>query len=329
MFLYNPTAGRIPVRYFVTAAARMLSRTGWEVEARASRSGEHATELARRAAEDGFHVVFAVGGDGTIRRAASGLAGARTALGILPAGTMNVFGRELGLRHFTWYRLWALNQNVRKLAAATVHQVDLGYCGAEHFLLWLGIGLDALTIRQLEPRPRLDKFVTIPHYAAQAVWNATQWHGQEMAFNADGQEISGQFILAVISNIRRYMGGMVIISPEARLDDGEMDLWLFSGEHFVDTARHAAALSTQRHTQSLGVRRIPFRELEIEGRSPLTIQMDGDPAGGLHRANVGVLPGAIRLLVPPRSPIFATQLNEAGGVPLIQTVGTVAPRMAS
>jgi YegS/Rv2252/BmrU family lipid kinase len=329
MFLYNPTAGRIPVRYFVGVAARMLRRTGWRVEARASRSADHATQLARRAAADGFHVVFAIGGDGTVRRVASGLAGTRTALGILPAGTMNVFGRELGLRYFTWYRLWALSQNVRKLAAGSVYNMDVGRCGNDHFLLWLGAGLDALTIRQLEPRPRLDKFVTIPHYVAQAVWNATQWHGQEMAFIADGQEIQGQFILAVVSNIRRYMGGLVILSREARLDDGEMDLWLFSGEDFADTARHAAALSTQRHTQSLGVRRIPFHQLQIESPSPITIQMDGDPGPSLERAEIEVLPGSLRLLVPPRSPIFASQLREAGGVPLFEGSGTVAAHIAS
>jgi YegS/Rv2252/BmrU family lipid kinase len=318
MFLYNPTAGRIPVRYFVASSARMLRRMGWRVEARGSRSAEHATELARRAAADGVEVVFAIGGDGTIRRVASGLVGSRTALGILPAGTMNVFGRELGLRPFTWFRLWAMSRNVRKLASARVFRMDVGRCGDEHFLLWLGIGLDALTIRQIEPRPRLDKFVTIPHYAAQAVWNATQWRGQEISFLVDGREISGNFLLVVMSNIRKYVGGLVTLSPDARLDDGEMELWLFSGEGFVDTARHAAALTVQQHENSLGVERVPFRWLRLESKSAVPVAMDGDPEPTLTQAEVEVLPSALRLLVPARSPAFAGRLTESDGMPLLE-----------
>ena len=324
MFLYNPTAGRIPARYFVSIAARGLRRSGWRVEARATRSGEHASELARQAAEDGMDVVFGIGGDGTLRRVASGLVGSRTALGVLPAGTMNVFGRELGLPAFTWYRLWAMGRNVNQLAAARVYRMDVGRCGNEHFLLWLGLGLDALTIRQLEPRPRLDKFVTIPQYAAQAVWNATQWHGQEISFIADGRQFSGNYILVVVANIGKYMGGLVTLSPEAKLDDGEMDLWLFSGEDFVDTARHAAALSVRRHEQSVGVERVPFRWLRVESRGPVPAAMDGDPSPGLERAEVEVLPAALRLLVPARSPAFKGRLRKAEGMPLLEGSRTVA-----
>jgi len=316
LLLYNPTAGRIPVRYFVRDAASVLRRLGWQTETRASESAAHATEIALQAAEEAYDVVFAIGGDGTIRRVAAGLAGSRTALGILPAGTMNVFAPELGLRSFSWHRPWALGVNVRKLALSHAYDVDMGRCAGDDFLLWAGIGLDAMTVKQLEPRPRLDKFVTIPHYAAQAVWNAAQWHGQEMRFRADGREIEGRFILAVVANIRKYMGGLVTISPEAKLDDGEMDLWLFSGADIVDTARHVVDMATQRHTQSLNVERVPFRSLSIESDSPLSIQVDGDPVMSRERAELQVLPRCLRLLVPAQSPAWLRQLRTAAGTPI-------------
>jgi YegS/Rv2252/BmrU family lipid kinase len=313
LLLYNPTAGRVPMRYFVASAVRTLQGMGWEAEMSASRSGVDGTEIARQAAEDGVDVVFAVGGDGTIRGVAAGLAGSRTALGILPAGTMNVFAFELGLRPFTWYRLWAMTANARKLAAARAYDVDVGRCGKEEFLLWAGIGLDAVTIQQLEPRPRLDKFFTIPHYAAQVVWNAAQWHGLDMRFRADGEDFSGRFLLAVVANIRKYMGGYVTISPNARLDDGEMDLWLFSGEHIGDTARHLVDMATQRHPTSVKVQRVPFRHLEVESDTPYSIQMDGDPAPGFKRVEIDVLPRCLRLLVPEQSPAFMGQLQRGSG----------------
>lgn len=316
LLLYNPTAGRVPMRYFVARAVRVLRGMGWQAEMSASRSGVDGTGIARQAAEDGVDVVFAVGGDGTIRGVASGLTGSRTALGILPAGTMNVFALELGLRPFTWHRLWAMTANVRKLAAARAYDVDLGRCGSDQFLLWAGIGLDALTIQQLEPRPRLDKFFTIPHYAAQVVWNAAQWHGLDMRFRADGEDFSGRFLLAVVANIRKYMGGYVTISPNARLDDGEMDLWLFSGDHLGDTARHLVDMATQRHPNSVNVQRVPFHHLEVECDAPYSIQMDGDPAPGFKRVEIDVLPRCLRLLVPERSPAFMGQLQRESGIPL-------------
>jgi diacylglycerol kinase family enzyme len=229
---------------------------------------------------------------------------------------MNVFALELGLRPFTWHRLWAMSANARKLAAARAYEVDLGRCGNEQFMLWAGIGLDALTVQQLEPRPRLDKFFTIPHYAARAVWNAAQWHGLDMRFRADGEAFSGRFILAVVANIRKYMGGLVTISPNARLDDGEMDLWLFSGDHMGDTARHLVDMATQRHPNSLKVQRIPFRHLEVECDTAYAIQMDGDPSPGLDRVDVEVLPRRLRLLVPEQSRAFAGQLQKESGIRL-------------
>jgi diacylglycerol kinase (ATP) len=101
LILYNPAAGRIPVSPFVHNAAKVLSRLGWDVDVEATQSGTQATGRAQQAAGQ-VEAVFAVGGDGTVGQIASGLAGSQTALGILPAGTMNVLGMEIGLQPFAW-----------------------------------------------------------------------------------------------------------------------------------------------------------------------------------------------------------------------------------
>jgi YegS/Rv2252/BmrU family lipid kinase len=319
LVLYNPAAGRIPVAPFVHNAAKALTRLGWQVELESTLSGTQTIERAKQAAGN-VDVVFAVGGDGTVGQVASGLAGTETALGILPGGTMNVFGVEIGLQPFAWNRLWALEENIRLLAHSPVHRVDIGCCNQRYFMMWSGMGLDAVTVGQIEPRLRVDKFFTVPIYAAQAVYNAATWKGQELHIWVDGQEIRGQYLMAVVSNIRKYIGGMVTISPDAFLDDGLMDLWLFPGSTMEETVRHALEVATMQHVSSKSIQRISFRKLRLESSSPIYLQMDGDPAPTSNRVEVEVLHRGLRLLVPEKSLFMLKDLkNKENNIP-------VAPR---
>ncbi len=298
LLIYNPAAGRVPLEWFVHRAYQMLLRLGWQVEVAATQSGVHATALAREAAKQGLDVAFAVGGDGTIGQVAAGLLGSQTALGILPAGTSNVLASDLGLVAFDWHRLWALEENVRCLAAARVLRADVGLCNERPFLLWAGMGLDALSIHKLEPRPRFEKFISVPVYAAQTIWNAAVWRGQNMAFEVDGVQVCGHYQLAVVTNIRSYLGGLAVLTPDACLDDGLMDLWLFQGANLGDALRHTFKMMSGLHLHSPDVARFTFRNLSVKFDAPLALQTDGDPAGSALQAHIAVLPDALRLLAP-------------------------------
>lgn len=300
VLIYNPAAGRIPVRPFVYRAARILRRAGWQVRITPTRSGDHAVELAKQVAGEA-DTVFAIGGDGTIGQVAAGLAGSSTALGILPAGTQNVMAGELGLRSFGWNRLWALDENIRQLMNAPVYNVDVGLCNGQSFLLWAGLGLDALTVHKVGPRMRFEKYLAMPQYAALTIWNATFWHGMDLQIHADGRLINGHYLLALVTNIRTYLGGLAQISPQACLDDGQMDLWLFSGENLGDAMRHAFGMIAGLHLTAGDALRVPFHKLELEASTPFFLQMDGEACGQTQRAEFAVVPRALKLLVPHKS----------------------------
>ena len=91
LVIYNPAAGRFPVKPFLKAIETELVKAGWRAEIVATQSGEHAVQLGRQAAAESYEAAFAVGGDGTVGQVASGLLGSETALGVLPAGTSNVW----------------------------------------------------------------------------------------------------------------------------------------------------------------------------------------------------------------------------------------------
>ena len=299
VIVYNPTSGRFSVKPFIKSAVNELESAGWNVEVAETKSGEHIIELAKQAATEKKDAVFAVGGDGTIGNVVNGLAGSETALGVLPAGTANVWSIELGLRPFAWTRPWVLRKNASILANAPRRAVDVGLCNQVYFMMWAGIGLDALTIQSLEPRIRLDKFFAMPEYAARTIWHAAQWSGLRIRLWADEHEVEGHFILAVATNIRHYMGGLSNLSPDAYIDDGLLDLWLFSGSNLGDALRHAYELWRGSHINSDATRRIPFRNLRVEADSEYWIQTDGEARGSVKIAQISVQPHALKLLMPP------------------------------
>src|SRR5258706_7175299 len=111
IIVYNPAAGRFSVKPFIKSAVKELESEGWQVEAAETRSGAHTIELAKQAAAEKRDAVFAVGGDGTIGNVVNGLVGSETALGVLPAGTANLWGYEFGVDSFLLDPSWTLRKD--------------------------------------------------------------------------------------------------------------------------------------------------------------------------------------------------------------------------
>jgi YegS/Rv2252/BmrU family lipid kinase len=302
LLIYNPVAGRYPSWLLTERAARLLQREGWLVEIETTQDGEHITQLARQAVQEKMEALFVAGGDGSVNRAVRGMVGSETALGVLPAGTANVFGQELGLPGLGFTRLMALEESAKRLAHARVCQVDIGLCNRIPFLLWAGVGLDGFVVHRIEPRSQWAKHFAAVQYAASAFWNARQWHGMDLQVKTNGSEISGHFVLAVVSNIHLYAGGLAELSPDARMDDGSMDLWLFEGERLEDTLLQAWDLLSGRHVQSERVSRIPFSQISLESEAPLYVQIDGEPEQGDRQINIEVVRHGLYILVPENTP---------------------------
>jgi len=300
--IYNPAAGRFPSRILTERAADVLRGYGWDMHLEQTQGGDHITQLAREAVAQSMDAFFIAGGDGSINNAVAGLVNSETSLGVLPAGTANVWSKEIGIPGLTWTRIMALEESARDLAKAAVRKVDVGYCNSTPFLLWAGVGLDAFIVHRIEPRSRWEKHFAIAHYASVAMQQASFWSGVNLQVSTDGKEISGHFILGVVSNIHLYAGGYAEISPHARLDDGEMDLWLFAGETLIETLRHAWNLWSGRHLYSDQAQCIPFRQLKLSSDSSLFVQVDGEPINSSTEVCIDVRPQALRVLVPENSP---------------------------
>ena len=136
MVIVNPTARKLPGRKRLHEARDWLDQRGWASEWLTTAAPGEATSLAADAATRGAPLLFVCGGDGTINEAVNGLAGSETALAVIPAGTVNLWAREVGL-------LAKPEEAVRLAVDGVRRRIDLGRVGDRHFLLMAGFGLDA------------------------------------------------------------------------------------------------------------------------------------------------------------------------------------------
>lgn len=205
--IYNPTAGSFPSSVLSQQIAEAVSDYGWDLEISLSQSGAHVTQLAAEAARREYKAVFVAGGDGTINSRLNGLVGTETALGVLPGGTANVFAQELGLTNLHFLRTNKMVDAARKLVEGCIQATDVGFCNGYPFLMWAGVGLDGFIIHRIEPRKPWEKQLSVLHYTSKAVWNLHFWGGIELNIDSGETHLSGDYLMAVASNIRLYVGG--------------------------------------------------------------------------------------------------------------------------
>src|SRR6202035_3554386 len=150
LIIVNPYATTVSDRLKNLVVYALRGR--YLVEAIDTEARDHATELCREAARDGYDVVVAFGGDGTVNEAANGLAGSDTALTCLPGGRTNVYCRMLGIPTDV---VDATEHLLRLADHWEPRSVDLGSAGNRKFLFSAGVGLDASVVEVVDAHPRL------------------------------------------------------------------------------------------------------------------------------------------------------------------------------
>lgn len=300
MLIFNPTAGSRNVRGEVEQVADFLKRQGWKIALRRTQGPGDATAFAREAVALGKQVTLVVGGDGTINEVVNGLADSEVAVGLLPAGTGNVWAMEMRLPIPSPIRWHTLLDATKSLVRGEVRSIDLGRVNDRYFLLWGGIGLDAQVTNRMEPRTRRTKKLGALAYAVTAFLVAKDFRGTRTRVMADGATIRTRSMLVIISNAQLY-ARIARIATRAYLDDGLLDVCVFKGSGLPMTLLHVVHILTERHLQDPRVSYLQARRVTIETRLPMPVQVDGDPIGTTP-VTFEAVPRALRIIVPPEVP---------------------------
>jgi YegS/Rv2252/BmrU family lipid kinase len=266
--------------------------------------------LTRRAVEQGVDLVLAAGGDGTVMACVTGLAGSRVPLAVLPGGTGNLLALNLELPHDLDGALdVALHGDRRELDVGALDG------GADRFVIMSGLGFDAAMLR--DANPTLKARIGALAYVLSGLRQLRRRPARFRIRLDDQPTITriGQGLL--IANLGRLQGGLAVV-PDARPDDGVLDVAVLGTRTPVDWLRLAAQvlLRRQRHGQvqqrqtsppgSAGPPWLPVelfraRRVEVDCDRPQPVERDGDPAGSTRRLVVEILPRALTLCVPGRA----------------------------
>jgi len=292
--IYNPSAGMRTARDDLNRAIDILRAHRWSVELVETFHIGDATRFAREAVEQKLDVVIAVGGDGTVNETANGLVDSETALGVLPLGTANVWAKEMGLP------LGDLVTAAHRLTDADIRTIDVGEVRSEQiaprvFVLWSGVGLDALITRDIEPQREMKRRLGALIFWLVGIRDAWNYRGKRATLVLGDKRVRRRVIMALACNAQLY-AGIVHIAPNAKVDDGLLDVVVLKGTGFWATAWHLVRVFFGAHVRDPQVEIHSVPAISIIGKN-LPVHVDAEPIG-FAPIDIRVRPRALRVLVP-------------------------------
>lgn len=302
LVIFNPAAGRGRARRLWPQVAAALAAAGVGFDLAETRAPFDATGIAEAAAGR-YAAVIVVGGDGTVHEAVNGLmrapAGARPALGVLPLGSGDDYAKMLPPRSPGAPRPhWRAALAAIALGRSRAHDVGVirdGEGGERWFANGMDVGFGAHVARNIAQVPR---WVTgLGAYLAAIAQTMLRYPTLELRLQFDeGEPFAHRSTIAAIMNGRCF-GGSFWACPEARADDGLLDVLLADVVSRAQILRLVPKLMRGAHVAEPVLRMLRARRVVIESDEPLVLEADGElPALAGRRLEISVVPAALRVL---------------------------------
>lgn len=272
LLIVNPMSGARGQRWRSQDLPGMVSSWFPEATLHLTQGEGDATQAARHAVREGFSLVVAVGGDGTVNEVVNGLVGSSVHLGILPAGTENVLAKE---RHIPS----SLEKAAAYLKDAPGRRADVVKVGERYFLCFAGIGFDALVVDKVqgEQKARLGAMAYVMTGFDQ------MFKYQEIQRTAtvtidSNPPLKVPFWQIICANIQTYGGGLRP-APRASMHDGLLDVVIWPRADLPGMIHQIVATATGAHLGLSDVKYLQGQKVRIETDPPSLVQVDGDLLG--------------------------------------------------
>lgn len=258
----------------------------------------HAVELAQRAAEDGYELVIACGGDGTVHEVVNGLMkvprGKRPRMGVVPLGSGNDFSHSAGMDTRPAYAL-------RQALTGRPRNIDVGLLKdergrEEYWVNAMGIGFDTLVTLRSRKVTLVRGFAAYLTAVVQAI--ILDHDAPQLRVNTDNETFQENMLLFVVCNGPREGGGFHV-QPEARIDDGVFHYAGIKDVSRLMMFRLLPEVMNGKHARFKQVRMGSLKKMELIADRPLPIHMDGEIFAGygmdVRNLTISILPGELEI----------------------------------
>ncbi|NJK90378.1 MAG: diacylglycerol kinase family lipid kinase [Blastochloris sp.] len=261
--ILNPAAKGERAQFLI----RKLQDLFPEADLLTTKRAGHACDLAKQAAARGDDIIIAAGGDGTINEVVNGMAGSRSALGLLPVGTVNVFAMELGIPS-------KLEKAIEIIRRGFVRHLDLPEANGRYFVQLAGVGFDAQTVQNTD---RNFKNALGPLSYVVTAAQLASLKPPILTVEAEGHRtIQGSFML--VGNGRFY-GGPFHFFPDAEMGDGLLDICVFKNLTHLDLIRYFQGIVSGSHTRFKDVTYLKSKRIKVSANQVVPVEVDGELHG--------------------------------------------------
>jgi len=247
----------------------------------------HARELAAAALRRGARLCIAWGGDGTVNEVASALAHTDAVLGIVPGGSGNGLARELGVPADP-------AQAFDMILSGSARAIDAGEVDGHLFVNVAGFGLDARVALAFGA----DRRRGLRRYVQLTARELLAYDPVEYTVTVDGDTERARPLIVALANSRQYGNG-ALIAPDARLDDGRLDVVVVGHRPPWRVLVEARRLFTGTLGEAPGVSMRTGRTIEISAAEPVVYHVDGEAHRGGALVRAQVRPAALHVVARP------------------------------
>ena len=292
IMIANPKSGNFArIEQELKETVEFLQQHGWKAELRLTQAPDDAKKFTREAVTQKADVVVAVGGDGTIHSVIQELAGTETALGVLPAGTFNVWAKETGI---------PLNipQAREVLLNGKVQCIDLGRVADQYFLLMAGIGFGGEVTYEVQKEQL--KRLGIPGYILTGLRLGLGFPSFPVELIIDGKVEHARTIQIVVGNTKLY-GSLLQFTWQAMCDDGLFDVCVVRRPGRLHRIVVMLDFLLQLQRRRKWTTYTKCKTVEVRTSRPVAFQVDGEPIGHTP-ATFTIAPAVLKVVVPQVSP---------------------------
>jgi diacylglycerol kinase family enzyme len=300
LIIVNPYASTVSDRLRHLVVYALQGR--FEVDAVDTQTRGHAVELCREAAHEGYDVVVAFGGDGTVNEAANGLLGSPTPLCCLPGGSANVFGKMIGIPGDlvdATEHLLAMADDWRP------RRVDLGVVNGRGFTFASGLGLDASVVERVDANPRKKARLGAYYFTWVAVTTFARRYlvsPPRLQVLLDERTLEG--VTAIVQNgspFTYFQNRPIEIAEGAALDSRSLSAGVLHratpvSMPFIAWRAFSSRARVTRHRQVTGLEDLSELTVRSADGRPLPLQVDGDYIGEVQEARYSILPAALNVV---------------------------------